>query len=128
MMPGPPPVQMYRRSRSGNAALWGGHDVAKPVCQIVVGRIAHVALCLFQRAGIATCAGFIQQALRGFGRTEACAAKHHHRVVDALLLLVHVGLEQFQLNADAAGFTARHEFGVSKCHAVSIGAQRHTGI
>ena len=41
-----------------------------------------------------------------------------------MLGLVQVGLEHFQLKADAACFPAQQEFGVRKGKAISIGFQR----
>jgi hypothetical protein len=42
------------------------------------------------------------------------AAEHHHGVLDAVGLLLQVGLEQLQLKADAAGFAAQQELGVGE--------------
>jgi hypothetical protein len=60
--------------------------------------------------------------------TEARAAEHHHRVVDALGLLRQVGLEHLQLEADAAGLAPQQELGVGKGQPVGIGMQEFAAV
>ena len=55
---------------------------------------------------------------------KAGAAEHDDGVFDAHRLLLQVGLEQLQLEADAAGFAAQQELGVGECQPAGIGVQR----
>jgi hypothetical protein len=110
MMPGPPPV--HARERAGLR---------------VVVRVLHGALCARDALGVAAglCVG---QLLPGvLGCHEARAAVHHDGVLDALRRLAQVGLEQLQLEADAACLAAQHEFGVGEGQAVGVGVQRVAG-
>ena len=42
-------------------------------------------------------------------------------------MLFEIGLEQFKLEADAAGLTPQHELRVGKCEPVGVGLQRLAG-
>ena len=61
---------------------------------------------------------------------EACAAKDHQGVLDICLYLRQIGLEHFQLKADAPCFSAQQKFGVSKGQTVCFGFEHidATGI
>ena len=54
---------------------------------------------------------------------KACAAKHHHRVFNALFPLVKVWFEHFQLDANASGVATQQKFRVCKSQAMGIGMQ-----
>jgi hypothetical protein len=51
------------------------------------------------------------------------AAEHDDGVLDAVRLLLEVGLEQLQLEADAARFAAQQELGVGECQAAGVRVQ-----
>ena len=51
---------------------------------------------------------------------KARAAVDNHRVLDAALDLGQIGLEHFQLHADATRFTAEHELRIGECKAVGL--------
>ena len=100
-----------------------GHQAGKLAGKVVVARVAHGTARALQLFFVAAGLGFAEQGGRLVGRQKACAAIHHHGVLDALLGLAQVGLEHFQLEPDAARFTAEQELGVGKRKAVGIGVQ-----
>ncbi|MPN57680.1 hypothetical protein SDC9_205374 [bioreactor metagenome] len=55
---------------------------------------------------------------------HACAAEDDDGVLHTLRGHGQIGLEQFQLETDAASLSAQHELGVGKGEAVGVGLQR----
>ena len=90
---------------------------------VVVARVADQGFGLLHRLRIVARTGLRQQGLRLLGVAEAGAAEHHHRVLDAERLLGDVGLEHFQLQADAPRLAPEQEFGVVEGQAVGVGFQ-----
>ena len=116
---------LFVREAVGGALVFAvvGHQLGELAGQVVVARVAHRQARAAHAFGVA--AGFSVGQLSGclVGRHEARAAINHHSVFNALLGLAQVGLEHFELKADAPGLAAEHEFGVGKGHAVGIGLQ-----
>ena len=106
----------------------GGHDAGEVARGLVVARRAHGALGQRQGLGVAAGLGGGQLLLRDLGRDEAGAAVHHHGAVHAGGRQRQFGLEQFELEADAARFGAQQELGVGKGQAVRIGLQRLAAV
>ena len=82
-------------------------------------RVAHIPLCIGQRTHIASVLRGLQGRLGVDHGLEACAAVHHHRVVNAQVVLHQIGLEHFELQTDAPGFASEHELRVGKRKPVS---------
>ncbi len=85
--------------------------------------VAHHGAGTDQRLGVTAGLGVDQARPSDLGFVHARAAKHHDGVFNAQIALGQVGLEHFQLEADAARLAAQQEFGVGKGQAVGVGQQ-----
>ena len=109
-----------RRSRVAVAR----HQARKQPRLVVIPSIANMPLGQSQRGFIVAFFSQLKRCIGLLGRGKAGAAEHHNRVFNALGLLVDFGLKHFQLDAQAAGFTAQQKLRVGKSEPVGIGPQR----
>ena len=91
---------------------------------LVIAGVANAAPRQRQHRRVAAFLGPHQRRAGLLGIRKAGAAEHHHGVLNALLLLIEVGLEHLQLEADAARFAPQQKLRVRKSQTVGVGLQR----
>ena len=99
---------------------FGRHDAGERTRGFIALGVAQTTLSQGYALGIATGSGLCELLLRLIHVHEAGAAIDHDSVLYAALDLGQVGLEHFQLHADATGFAAEHEFRVGEGEAVGL--------
>ena len=102
----------------------GRHQPGKLARQFVVTGISHAPFGLRHGPGIAAGPRGGQRGLGSFGGWKACAAEYDDGVLDTRLGLVQVGLEHFELDAQAARLAPQKELGIGKGQPVGVGLQR----
>ena len=101
-----------------------GHEAAEQARLFVVARIAHVTLRDACHLRVVEPLGVGQGNPRVLGRQEARAAIDDDGVFDAQALLLQIGLEHFELKANATRFAAQQEFGIGEREPVCVGRKR----